>query len=393
MPNGPNPEVCVFWDDSARPTTTAAAPGDVFNAIWTMARVLGDRVQDIRFYMDAGATPAHLQAAASSMRAELQSCGALIIDAVCEGRAGAASKIMLADCMLHALDGGPQSGADTMVIITADPDLSYAISKLRLRGHEVYLVCPPDAHSNLQRLAAANPDDNLERPNCEDISLMLELPPSSNAGSSESSNEPPIVRLAKLHAMRGRTTRSPPPDPNPSAWPRFSPTGPTWGTFGGQEESPAARAPASITLAGSSPSRAPTERDTPSQLAFPQSPELLPRGVSIQPGAPAAQPGAEHPPPAAALPAHYEILVQLLRRRIAETGVNRHDRKALRDPLLAAMPTVFEDAKLMRPGLAHNSQNLKSAYWNYVGTAVQLGVVRLINKSTEMQLTETYLDR
>jgi len=76
------------------------------------------------------------------------------------GRRGLSIQIMLGRCFPHRYDGLPEqiiqvdliaqgwdtSPPHTFVVITADRDLAYAVSTLRMRGYRVVVISPSDTH-------------------------------------------------------------------------------------------------------------------------------------------------------------------------------------------------------------------------------------------------------
>ncbi|KAH6918911.1 hypothetical protein BKA70DRAFT_33846 [Coprinopsis sp. MPI-PUGE-AT-0042] len=128
------PQAFLFWDDSAFPNASSSGY-EVAKAIQVFAANIGT-IKSLRFYADVAGN----QALSPALCSELQCAGVSIIDTVSAGRQGAASKMLLADVFIQALDD--PAPCSVMIVISADPDLSYPISALRLRNRRVVLVCP-----------------------------------------------------------------------------------------------------------------------------------------------------------------------------------------------------------------------------------------------------------
>ena len=93
----------------------------------------------------------------------LSSSGVTLIDCPASGRKDLAVKIMLGTCFPQCYDGLPEqsiqvdliahgwdnSPPHTFVVITADPDMAYAISTLRMRGYRVVVISPSGTAENL----------------------------------------------------------------------------------------------------------------------------------------------------------------------------------------------------------------------------------------------------
>ncbi|EAU88170.1 hypothetical protein CC1G_03842 [Coprinopsis cinerea okayama7 len=172
-------EVSIFWDVSASPKSSLGGY-NVASAIRNFATRFGV-IKSFKFYMDAG------HGFPNSLASELQCSGVTIIDTVSNGRKGASSKMMLADCFILAMDNFSNSSDIVHVVITADPDLSYSISLLRFRGYHIIVICPPTSDRNVQRLAEGNgfDDDIFDFPSRDSFSSP------DRGGSSGSEGSPP----------------------------------------------------------------------------------------------------------------------------------------------------------------------------------------------------------
>ncbi|KAH8118066.1 NYN domain-containing protein [Phellopilus nigrolimitatus] len=62
-----------------------------------------------------------------------------------------ADKAIITDFLVFALE---RQGPSIIVLITGDGDFNYALSVLRMRGHEVVIILPPRAHRSLQHQAS-----------------------------------------------------------------------------------------------------------------------------------------------------------------------------------------------------------------------------------------------
>ncbi|KAI5120219.1 hypothetical protein M0805_000034 [Coniferiporia weirii] len=137
--------VGIFWDfENCHPPSNM--PGySVVEKIRQAVQPLGS-VQVFKAYMDV-----NLEGKKSAQQHELQSSGVSLIHTPHNAKKEVADKIMLVDLMIFALDA---HGPTTIVLVTGDRDFTYAISVLRLRGHDIVLITPPHAtHHSLQHPA------------------------------------------------------------------------------------------------------------------------------------------------------------------------------------------------------------------------------------------------
>ncbi|KAG6891031.1 hypothetical protein C0992_010693 [Termitomyces sp. T32_za158] len=86
---------------------------------------------------------------------ELQASGVALVDCPHRGRAEAASKMLLVDMITFTID---HPAPATILLISEDRDLAYAISTLRHRKFKVVLLCPADAPDSLVAQADAHFD-------------------------------------------------------------------------------------------------------------------------------------------------------------------------------------------------------------------------------------------
>ncbi|TFK26430.1 hypothetical protein FA15DRAFT_755103, partial [Coprinopsis marcescibilis] len=189
-------DVHVFWDGSALPKPNL----DGFK----LARVIRSHalrfgvVKGVKLYTDISGEQNQLS---KTLRSELQCSGVSVIDTVSAGRPAASSKMMLADIFVAALDNPNNKPNFTMVIITADPDIAYSLSMLRLRGYTIHLICPGEAHNNLSFLADETGFDDDDEPSTATGDGFS----SSSAGLVGSQNEPaPSGTTSKKDSGKGK---------------------------------------------------------------------------------------------------------------------------------------------------------------------------------------------
>ncbi|KAH6918914.1 hypothetical protein BKA70DRAFT_1089116 [Coprinopsis sp. MPI-PUGE-AT-0042] len=133
------PQAFLFWDESAFPNANMSGY-EVVKAVRTFAANIGP-IMSLRFYVDIGGN----ESLSPGLRSELQCSGVSIIDTVACGRQCAASKMLSTDLFVHAVNNVDITSV--IIVISADPDLGYPISMLRMRGEHVMLVCPAKVDS------------------------------------------------------------------------------------------------------------------------------------------------------------------------------------------------------------------------------------------------------
>ncbi|KDR73456.1 hypothetical protein GALMADRAFT_227905 [Galerina marginata CBS 339.88] len=143
----------VFWDwDTTRSSaSTTVSTYDVVKNVRAAVAPLG-AIKAIRAYSDFGGAAL---SRSTSVRSELSSSGVTLVDCPGEGRKELSAKIMIVDVLIHAWDHPPPY---TFVLITADRDLAYAVSCLRMRNYGVVVVSPATAHRDLTAQATAQLD-------------------------------------------------------------------------------------------------------------------------------------------------------------------------------------------------------------------------------------------
>ncbi|KAH8120668.1 NYN domain-containing protein [Phellopilus nigrolimitatus] len=123
----------IFWDyENCHPPSTMSGYL-VTERIRQAVQPLGP-ILVFKAYMDA-----NLEASKVAQQHELQCSGVSLIHTPHNGKKEVADKILLVDLIIFAIEG---QGPATVVLITGDRDFSYALSVLRLRGHEVVLISP-----------------------------------------------------------------------------------------------------------------------------------------------------------------------------------------------------------------------------------------------------------
>ncbi|EAU88171.1 hypothetical protein CC1G_03843 [Coprinopsis cinerea okayama7 len=144
--------VSVYWDmtASAHPTVTGF---DITNAIRKLLKPLGI-IQLFKFYVDLS----HPAAPSGNLKSELQCSGVTVVDTASNGRPNASNKMMIADCIVQALNLPPPH---TYALISGDMDILYAASLLRMRGYNVAILCPAASEQIL--LAEADWNDSHHR--------------------------------------------------------------------------------------------------------------------------------------------------------------------------------------------------------------------------------------
>ncbi|KAF9036732.1 hypothetical protein BJ165DRAFT_602780 [Panaeolus papilionaceus] len=131
-------DINVFWDfETTRGggLSSSVSTYDLVKNLRTALRPYG-KLKSVRAYWDFSG---QLMASASSARSDLSSSGVTLIDCPASGRKDLATKMMLVDIFIHALDHSPPH---TFAIMTGDRDLAYGISTLRLRDYRVIVVSP-----------------------------------------------------------------------------------------------------------------------------------------------------------------------------------------------------------------------------------------------------------
>ncbi|KAH6918913.1 hypothetical protein BKA70DRAFT_1048575, partial [Coprinopsis sp. MPI-PUGE-AT-0042] len=141
-------DIDVVFAESAYPKLNVSGH-DIVRAILAFGSKIGV-VNALNFYVDLSGS----RSLPSALALELQCSGVSIVNTASNGRQGAASKMLLADIFNHVMDDPTPSAA--LLVVSADPDLGYAISMLRLRGQELVLVCPTKVDTSLRRLSEGN---------------------------------------------------------------------------------------------------------------------------------------------------------------------------------------------------------------------------------------------
>ncbi|KIM48860.1 hypothetical protein M413DRAFT_21167 [Hebeloma cylindrosporum] len=129
--------VTVFWEFETTQISNASPSIPIHEVVKNLrdaVRPFGP-IKALRAYWDFSGQRPNLRSELSS----LSSSGVSLIDCPGNGRKDLAMKIMLVDLIAHAWDTSPPH---TFVVITADHDVAYAISTLRMRGYRVVTISP-----------------------------------------------------------------------------------------------------------------------------------------------------------------------------------------------------------------------------------------------------------
>lgn len=146
-------DVAIFWDFEGTRTASNISGYDIAKNIRLTGQIFGT-VKSFRSYYDFSALTSLRN---PNLRHELQSSGISLIDCPSAGGKNIATKMMMVDLIIHALD---HPAPTTFLIITADRDFGYAIATLRLRKYRVVLLSPPGTHPDVTSQASVNIDWN-----------------------------------------------------------------------------------------------------------------------------------------------------------------------------------------------------------------------------------------
>ncbi|THH05132.1 hypothetical protein EW145_g5016 [Phellinidium pouzarii] len=129
--------VGIFWDyENCKPPPKMSG-FSIVGKIRQVVLPLGG-VSLFRTYMDANS-----KSTTATQQQEMQLSailkGVSLVHIPNAGKKEVTDKILLVDLMLFALENREPS---TLVLITAEHDINYALSVLRLRGHEIHIVSP-----------------------------------------------------------------------------------------------------------------------------------------------------------------------------------------------------------------------------------------------------------
>ncbi|KAH6918934.1 hypothetical protein BKA70DRAFT_1089129, partial [Coprinopsis sp. MPI-PUGE-AT-0042] len=384
--------------DSARPKSTLGG-FDVVKAIRALAGKLGV-IKSLRLYVDiVGGGPNRRFPAA--LASELQCSGVTIVDTVSGGRHGGPSKMLMTDLFLQAMDNTEDDDEhQTALVVTADPDVGYALSLLRGRGHSVVLLCPSGTNSNLLKL---DPASSLEGDMLESLTAhvdseeVVHLPLSPSPPSAFPFEIDPKMSLTELpiHSSGNESSNSL-PDDSPSALATPAPTLLAFDTDATLPSKPSTDGQASspkLTWAMIARRASDLEEEQEIPIAtsdgIPGIPEApAPESTSPSPSVPSAPSSgfsflvpsiplclASLPPlrslrPCAygSVPYEYVALVDFFRDRKAFGGTPKIDRADLQRELLKRQPDVFIQAKT-----AHFKKPIKL----YVRKAAELQIVNI----------------
>ncbi|KAG6866075.1 hypothetical protein C0991_008827 [Blastosporella zonata] len=133
------------------PPPKSGIPGnETVESIRSLAHAYGTIIS-FKAYVDVSST--------LRLWSELQASGVSLIACPHNGRQDVASKMLIVDMITFAVDH-PSSA--TILLISGDRDLAYAISILRHRKYKVVVLCPSNTHSSLLAQANIHLDWNAE---------------------------------------------------------------------------------------------------------------------------------------------------------------------------------------------------------------------------------------
>ncbi|TFK53040.1 hypothetical protein OE88DRAFT_1599917, partial [Heliocybe sulcata] len=139
--------VAVFWDyENVRVPSTVAGIAVAGN-IRDVARSYGP-VNLFRAYTDLDEMAS---VKSNAHRSALQMSGVTLVDCPHNGRKDVADKMMIVDMLAFAFESPAPA---TIVLISGDCDFSYAVSTLRLKGHEVILIAPKAASWSIKSVSS-----------------------------------------------------------------------------------------------------------------------------------------------------------------------------------------------------------------------------------------------
>ncbi|KAF8162983.1 NYN domain-containing protein [Crassisporium funariophilum] len=144
----------IFWDYETTRADAANSAISSYELVQNIRKALQTfgTIQSFKAYWDFSG---QLSQRFANLRSELCSSGVTLIDCPSNGRKELAVKMMIVDMIAFAWD---HPTPRTVVVITNDRDLAYAISMLRMRKYSVVLMSALGAHQDLTSQASANLD-------------------------------------------------------------------------------------------------------------------------------------------------------------------------------------------------------------------------------------------
>ncbi|TFK53039.1 hypothetical protein OE88DRAFT_1596811, partial [Heliocybe sulcata] len=139
--------VAVFWDYENVRVPTTVAGNAISGNIREVARAYGS-VSLFRAYIDHDEMSS---VKSNAHRSALQMSGVTLVDCPHNGRKDVADKMMIVDMLAFAFESPTPA---TIVLISGDCDFSYAVSTLRLRGHEVILIAPKASSLSIKSVSS-----------------------------------------------------------------------------------------------------------------------------------------------------------------------------------------------------------------------------------------------
>ncbi|KAF5330703.1 hypothetical protein D9619_005962 [Psilocybe cf. subviscida] len=149
-------DIAIFWDfDSTKSQAlnSELQPPEIVQNIRSSLFPYGT-IKSFRAY---GNFSGQALVRATNVRSDLLASGLTLMDCPNDGRKDLGVKIMIVDMITHAWN---HTAPQTFALITADRDIAYCISTLRMRKYRVLVICPPGSHSDLKAQASSQLDWN-----------------------------------------------------------------------------------------------------------------------------------------------------------------------------------------------------------------------------------------
>ncbi|KAI5124395.1 hypothetical protein M0805_008280 [Coniferiporia weirii] len=129
--------VGIFWDYENCKLPPKMSGYTVVGKIRQAALPLGG-VSLFKAYMDVNSKTAE----ANRQDSEMQNSGVSLVHIPLSAKKEVIDKILLVDLLVFAFEN---QGPATIILITADNDITYALSVLRLRGHQIIIISPAES--------------------------------------------------------------------------------------------------------------------------------------------------------------------------------------------------------------------------------------------------------
>ncbi|KAF5324718.1 hypothetical protein D9611_004321 [Ephemerocybe angulata] len=152
-------EVAIFWDYGSCPAPDGLTGYTLVHNIRSLALRFGN-ISIFKAYLSVGDHYSLGKDATGNalLRSELQSSGVSLTDV--PAPKDVADKMLIVDLLAYAFDRPIDT--TVLILISADPSLSYALSVLRLRSHTTVIITPPDTKPDLWMQATLCFDWNTE---------------------------------------------------------------------------------------------------------------------------------------------------------------------------------------------------------------------------------------